>query len=199
MKTRKSFMLALSMLSACCTGCSSIWCHANPDLRPGVYAGTREDARLLARPEEISHAPALLAYPFILAIDLPISAVIDTLLLPIDLPRQSRRTAEFRVQAQAGQPIVQAIEAFREQTGTYPATLADLAPKFLTRVPDMTDASHHKLGGWTYKPVTNGVAVSYNLVYFIGKGLGEGGFIEYDPPNWVVNDQGNRKVVLRDK
>jgi hypothetical protein len=41
------------------------------------------------------------------------------------------RAGEFRVQAQAGQPIVRAIEEFRKQTGSYPPSLSDLAPKYL--------------------------------------------------------------------
>ena len=58
-------------------------------MRPGVYAGTREDCKMLAHPGLISHVPPVVAYPFILVIDLPGSAVIDTVMLPVDLTRHN--------------------------------------------------------------------------------------------------------------
>ena len=101
------------------------------------------------------------------------------------------RTSEFRLQAQAGQPIVRAIESFRRQTGSLPASLAELAPKYLPTVPIVSDNSKPNLRGWEYRLVTNGVVVSYNLRYYLGRGG-----VEYEPPNWMGNDEGNRKVIL---
>ncbi|MDI6739524.1 MAG: hypothetical protein QME74_04075 [Candidatus Edwardsbacteria bacterium] len=101
------------------------------------------------------------------------------------------RNGEFRAQAQAGQPIIRAIEEFRKQTGSYPASLADLVPKYLPAVPDVPDASKRKFEGWEYHTVTNNEAVSYSLRYYMGKGG-----VEYEPPNWVGNDEGRRTVIL---
>jgi hypothetical protein len=102
------------------------------------------------------------------------------------------RTGEFRAQAQAGQPIVRAIEEFRKQTGGYPASLTNLAPKYLRTVPDTPDESQHKYTGWEYRMVTNGVAVTYTLRYYMGRGG-----IEYEPPVWFGNDEGHKTVLLR--
>jgi len=83
--TTPSGILALALF---CTGCASIWTHADPDPdRAGVYPGARQDARLLAHPEEIDPAGLkVVAYPFIL-VDTPLSAAVDTVLLPLDLTR----------------------------------------------------------------------------------------------------------------
>ena len=104
------------------------------------------------------------------------------------------RTREFRAQAQVGQPIVRAIEQFHKQVGNYPASLADLAPKFLPTVPDTPDESQHKFSGWDYRTVTNGVTVSYTLRYYMGRGG-----IEYEPPVWYGNNEGHRKAILRNE
>jgi hypothetical protein len=101
------------------------------------------------------------------------------------------RTREFRAQARAGQPIVRAIEDYRKQNGNYPVSLADLAPKYLPTVPDMPDESKSKFRGWDYRTVTNGVAVSYTLRYYMGRGG-----VEYEPPKWIGNDEGTRTVIL---
>jgi len=102
------------------------------------------------------------------------------------------RTGEFKAQAQAGQPIIRAIEEFRKQTGSYPASLADLAPKYLPTLPDTPDESQHKFTGWEYRTVTNGVAVTFTLRYYMGRGG-----IEYEPPVWYGNDEGHKTVLLR--
>jgi hypothetical protein len=101
------------------------------------------------------------------------------------------RTREFRAQATVGQPIVRAIESFRKATGGYPASLAELAPKYLPSVPDVPDESQHKFKGWDYRRVTNGVTISYSLRYYMGRGG-----IEYDPPTWFANNEGHRTVLL---
>ena len=86
---------------------------------------------------------------------------------------------------------MRAIESFRRQTGSLPASLAELAPKYLATVPIVSDNSKPNLRGWEYRLVTNGVVVSYNLRYYLGRGG-----VEYEPPNWMGNDEGNRKVIL---
>jgi hypothetical protein len=104
------------------------------------------------------------------------------------------RTREFRAQAQAGQPIVGAIEAFKKESGHYPASLADLVPKYLPAPPDVPDRTNHKFRGWEYRTVTNGIAVSYSLIYYMGRGG-----VEYDPPRWFGNDEGHRTILLRNE
>jgi type II secretory pathway pseudopilin PulG len=104
------------------------------------------------------------------------------------------RTREFRAQAQVGQLIVQAIDEYRKQTGNYPALLADLAPKYLPIAPDLPDEPNHKFTGWDYRVVTNQTAVSYSLKYYLGRGG-----IEYEPPNWIGNNEGTRTVILSNK
>ena len=94
------------------------------------------------------------------------------------------RTGQFTAQAQAGQPIVRAVEEFQKRTGSYPASLAVLAPKHLLAVP----------AGWEYRMVTNGVTVTYTLRYYLGRGG-----VEYEPPVWYGNDEGHRTVLLRNE
>ena len=101
------------------------------------------------------------------------------------------RTSEFKAQALAGQPIVRAIEDYRKQTGSYPPSLAALTPKYLATVPDIPDESQHKFTGWDYRIVTNGTAISFSLRYYMGRGG-----VEYQPPNWIGNDEGHTTVVL---
>lgn len=104
------------------------------------------------------------------------------------------RTREFRAKACEGQPIVRAIQQFRKQTGSYPLSLSELAPKYLPKVPDLPDESQHKFSGWEYEVVTNGASVSYRLRAYMGKGG-----VEYHVPNWIGNDEGHQTVVLRDE
>jgi hypothetical protein len=101
------------------------------------------------------------------------------------------RTGDFQAQARAGQPIVRAIEEYREQTGNYPASLTNLVPNYLSAVPGTADLSSYKLAGWIYRTVTNGSLVSYNLRYYMGRGK-----VEYEPPNWIGNDESYRTVIL---
>ena len=63
------------------------------------------------------------------------------------------RTREFKAQAKLGQPIVRAIEEFRKQTGNYPPSLAELAPKYLPIAPDTIDLSKSKDTGWEYRMI----------------------------------------------
>jgi hypothetical protein len=101
------------------------------------------------------------------------------------------RERQFRTQAELGQPIVRAIEDFRAQTGGYPASLADLVPKYLPTIPELPDKTQHKFRGWDYQTETNGVVVTYSLRYYMGRGG-----VEYRPPHWVGNNEGSRKIIL---
>jgi hypothetical protein len=101
------------------------------------------------------------------------------------------RAPEFRAQALAGQPIVSAVEKYCSDTGSYPESLSALVPKYLAAVPDTPDLSKDKFTGWDYTRTTNGLVVSYALRYYLGKGG-----VEYEPPNWMGNDEGHRTVIL---
>jgi hypothetical protein len=120
--------------------------------------------------------------------------ILMILICLVGLPKAHDRQTRFNntAQAMAGQPIVRAIEEFRKQTGSFPSSLTDLAPKYLPTVPDRPDESQHKFIGWEYRMVTNGVAVTYTLRYYMGRGG-----IEYEPPVWYGNDEGHRTVLLR--
>jgi hypothetical protein len=97
------------------------------------------------------------------------------------------RTAEFRAQARVGQSLVRAIEAFRKDTGTYPATLAELTPKYLPKGTIKPEDYRHD---WDYYTVTNAGTVSYGLSCFMGKGG-----VRYAAPNWISNEDGHEEVV----
>jgi uncharacterized protein YceK len=88
---------AVLLASAICCGCSSIWYHSYGKEEAGVYLGTRDDAHLLGHPGEIS-VPEPFGYPMCL-IDLPFSAVTDTLLLPWDMTRSRTNTPSSSDQA----------------------------------------------------------------------------------------------------
>jgi len=104
------------------------------------------------------------------------------------------RTHAFLAQAQTGQPIVRAIEEYRKQTGNYPASLTNLVPTFLAKIPDTVDKSRHKFSGWEYRPITNDVRPSYILRYYMGRGG-----VEYKPPNWIGNDEGDQTIILKNE
>jgi hypothetical protein len=101
------------------------------------------------------------------------------------------RPYKFRAQAQAGQPIVRAIEDFHRQTGRYPSTMAELVPKYLASLPELADRANYNYTGWEYTPSTSGTTASYQLRYYLGRGG-----VEYHPPNWIGDDEGTRKVIL---
>jgi hypothetical protein len=101
------------------------------------------------------------------------------------------RTREFRAQARAGQPIVRAIEDFRKQTGSYPATLTELSPQYLATLPEIQQEGHYKYGSWEYRLTTNGAVVGYSLRSYMGRGG-----VEYQPPHWIGNNEGSRKILL---
>ena len=106
----------------------------------------------------------------------------------------SGRAREFRAKAESGQPVVHAIEEFKIQTGNYPNSLSDLVPKYLRELPETRDETNSKFDGWEYERVTNGARSSYGLRYYMGRGG-----VEYEPPNWIGNDEGHRAVILSNK
>jgi hypothetical protein len=90
-----------------------------------------------------------------------------------------RRAGKFKTQAEFGQPIVRAIEDYHKRTGSYPRSLDELPEKF---------------SGWDYRTVSNGLASSYRLRFNMGKDS-----IEYEPPDWIGNEEGRRTVVLSNR
>jgi hypothetical protein len=104
------------------------------------------------------------------------------------------RTREFQAQARAGQPIIQAIESYYKRTGSYPDSLTNLFPQYLTNLPDIADIEHEKTTGWDYHIVTNNAVISYRLRYYMGRGG-----VEYEPPIWFGNDEGSRKILFKSK
>jgi len=103
------------------------------------------------------------------------------------------RTAEFKAKVREGQPVIQALEAFHRDTGKYPKTLAELAPKYLPNLSNGPTDSEHYFGGWRFYTVTNyneDNSVTYDLSFFMGKG-----WVAYRPTNWIANDDGHERVL----
>ena len=104
------------------------------------------------------------------------------------------RTPEFRAQAKIGQPIVQAIEAYYKQTGSYPDSLTNLAPKYLGTLPDVADPEHGNVSGWDYHIVAGDKSYTYSLRFYMGRGG-----VEYMSPNWIGNDEGRRTILFKNE
>ena len=102
------------------------------------------------------------------------------------------RTNEFCNQAKVGQPIVHAIEQFRRQEGRYPKTLAELVPEYLPAEPNILNKDHGQYAAWEYSVITNGNNISFKLRCYMGRGG-----IEYDPPNWIGDNEGHKEVLLK--
>jgi len=98
------------------------------------------------------------------------------------------------MQAKAGQLIVGAIEAYKRQSGSYPASLDELAPIHRPTIPGLRTSAGSQFEGWQYQIVTNRVTVSYRLSFYLGRGG-----IEYQTPNWVGNDEGRLSVIMRNE
>ena len=85
MKARYFFALAMLVL---CSGCGTVVNHTTDTMtRAGAYSGVRLDADTISYASELNSEGkhgACWMIPF-LVIDMPISAVADTLLLPYDL------------------------------------------------------------------------------------------------------------------
>lgn len=79
----RSFALITPLILS---GCSSIMTHAGPS--DGYYPGTKNSIKMMKDDETGSVIKPLLA------IDLPFSVVIDTLLIPLDYARSGSDTKE---------------------------------------------------------------------------------------------------------
>jgi len=78
--------MALYGILIVCTGCASVLSHTESQEEVGPYAGIRADGQMLAHPNSIQEPPVHPAVVVpITILDLPLSAALDTLLLPIDL------------------------------------------------------------------------------------------------------------------
>ena len=81
------------------SGCASIMTHTqqSPEGK-GAYSGVRADVSVLAHPNSVGDAVIGHVSPAIIVpcgiIDMPLSAALDTLLLPIDLTYREPKTAE---------------------------------------------------------------------------------------------------------
>lgn len=80
MLKQKFFNLTAGCAMVAVSGCSSVMSHTGPD--QGYYPGTRASLRVI-QDKDTSWAMVPLA-----AVDLPFSAVLDTLLLPYDYLRK---------------------------------------------------------------------------------------------------------------
>ncbi|MBI5684284.1 MAG: hypothetical protein HZC54_04330 [Verrucomicrobia bacterium] len=105
------------------------------------------------------------------------------------------RNAEFRAQAEVGQPIVTAIEEYHKQTGSYPAALVDLVPKYLPVLSEMTNTWNGRVVQWEYYPAPNAYGVAPYILRFC---MGHGG-IEYRPPDWIGNDEGTITTLISNR
>jgi uncharacterized protein YceK len=90
--TCRTFSLVILFIAL--GGCSSLLIHVNPDNDWGhPYAGTEKAARGLPCGLAMSIMGLFLPVPFMLA-DVPLSFVVDTLLLPADIVMTPRRVRE---------------------------------------------------------------------------------------------------------
>ncbi len=79
---KRTLMLALL---AATTGCAAVEARRE-DGAAEFYAGTRENVEQLRNPSEEDRALRRLMY----VVDLPFSAILDTLLIPVDYFRRSK-------------------------------------------------------------------------------------------------------------
>lgn len=79
---RRAALLGCAGVTVILGGCSSIMTHTGP--HQGYYPGTRNDVRMIKDKDT-----GWVMTPF-LALDLPFSAVLDTLLLPYDIYRAGK-------------------------------------------------------------------------------------------------------------
>ena len=125
MKGVLRFLTTTGFVLALCCGCTSIGTHTQQSSDgKGAYSGVRGDTQLLAHPDSIDdsvigHVSPALVVPYSI-IDLPLSAALDTLLLPIDLTyRQSEAPAAIELELQE----IKLNEAVRSETPDGPSTV----------------------------------------------------------------------------
>jgi hypothetical protein len=92
--------------------------------------------------------------------------------------------------AQAGQPIVQAIQDYHKQTGSYPPSLFALMPKYLADFPPIPHQPYAKFfGAWDYR-----VLKHYDEVYFtLSMYMDDGNKVTYEWPYWFKDEVIARK------
>jgi len=103
------------------------------------------------------------------------------------------RSRDFRKKIREATPLVRAIEKFRTDTGSYPQSLDELAPKYLTGIATNAADLQQKFGGWNYDADTNAGKVSFTLRNY---NMGHAG-IDYTPPYWTGNVDGNERVLRK--
>ena len=96
MKHHWKLLFGLCIAFSACSGCGTLGTHI-PNQSPGVYAGVRADVKEIFHPSEINdgvigHIPRGVLVPCFI-IDLPLSAAMDTLFLPIDLTYRKQKAA----------------------------------------------------------------------------------------------------------
>jgi uncharacterized protein YceK len=79
MRAGPLWLLMAGLLGA---GCGSVGGRGKPELYPGVYPGARNDVHFIVHRED-NDMPDLW---WVKLVDLPFSAVLDTVLLPWDVP-----------------------------------------------------------------------------------------------------------------
>jgi uncharacterized protein YceK len=87
MKTSIAFFL-VGFFVLTISGCSSISARAHDKFYPGVYPGVRNSAYYISHPQE--NDMPVVAVPFGI-LDFPLSAALDTVLLPFDWPYWATR------------------------------------------------------------------------------------------------------------
>lgn len=95
----------------------------------------------------------------VLSLVIPYSLILTNMLLG--------RMLEFKLQAYTGQPIVKAIENFKEKNGYYPDSLQQLVPAFLRGKLDLYGSSKYPHGGWEYSTVLKNGQKTYTLRYYM--------------------------------
>ncbi len=104
-----------------CSGCASVLSHTQSDEALGPYSGMRVDGHLVANPNSIEKPPVHPAVVTPLSlIDLPLSAALDTLLLPIDLTyRRPKAPAAIELELEE----INVKDAVKSKTPDGPSTL----------------------------------------------------------------------------
>lgn len=82
-----SFLLML-VASLTCGACASMYIRGYPDTHPCVYPGVRCDAEIISY--SVAEDPAYLPLALISLLDMPFSAVFETILFPYDWTAQHR-------------------------------------------------------------------------------------------------------------
>lgn len=77
----KSKLITLGLVYILSSGCSSVRVHSDPDIMPGPYAGTKQALR---NTKQYWHDYDYYGQVTLSALDVPLSMIADTLLLPYD-------------------------------------------------------------------------------------------------------------------